>query len=97
GVRLVPRPGRTRGHGSVRSASGGEEALISGDFLHHPCQMALLDLRSTADHEAARAAQTRRDVFGMLAGTEALLFGTHFATPSAGRVVRDGDGFALVV
>jgi len=96
-VHLVPTPGHTPGHVSVRVASRGEEALISGDFLHHPCQMARLDMRSSADHDAARAARTRREVFDTLAGTETLLFGTHFATPSAGRVVRDGDGFALVV
>jgi glyoxylase-like metal-dependent hydrolase (beta-lactamase superfamily II) len=96
-IRLVPTPGHTPGHVSVRIASRGEEALISGDFLHHPCQMAILDLRSTADHDPARAARTRRDVFDMLVGTETLLIGTHFATPSAGRVVRDGDAFALVL
>jgi glyoxylase-like metal-dependent hydrolase (beta-lactamase superfamily II) len=96
-VSLVPTPGHTPGHVSVRVASRGEEALISGDFLHHPCQMALLDLRSSADHDPARAARTRREVFDALAGTQTLLLGTHFATPSAGRVVRDGDAFALVV
>jgi glyoxylase-like metal-dependent hydrolase (beta-lactamase superfamily II) len=96
-VSLVPTPGHTPGHVSVRIASRGTEALISGDFLHHPCQMARLDMRSSADCDAARAARTRREVFDTLAGTETLLFGTHFATPSAGRVVRDGDAFALVV
>lgn len=96
-VSLVPTPGHTPGHVSVRIASRGEEALISGDFLHHPCQMARLDMRSSADHDPLRAARTRRDVFDRLAGTETLLFGTHFAAPSAGRVVRDGDAFALVV
>jgi glyoxylase-like metal-dependent hydrolase (beta-lactamase superfamily II) len=96
-VHLVPTPGHTPGHVSVRIASRGEEALITGDFLHHPCQMAWLDLRSSADHDPARAAQTRRDVFNRLAGTGTLLFGTHFATPSAGRVERDGDAFRLAV
>ena len=36
-VRLVPTPGHTPGHVSVRIASAGAAALISGDILHHPC------------------------------------------------------------
>jgi glyoxylase-like metal-dependent hydrolase (beta-lactamase superfamily II) len=96
-VGLVATPGHTPGHVSVRVVSRGEEALITGDFVHHPCQMARLDLRSSVDHDPARAARTRRDVFDALAGTQTLLLGTHFATPSAGRVMRDGDAFALVV
>ncbi len=39
-VSLVPTVGHTPGHVSVRIVSRGEEALITGDFLHHPCQLA---------------------------------------------------------
>ena len=94
-VSLIATPGHTPAHVSVRIASGAEEALITGDFLHHPCQMARLDWPSSADYDAERALRTRRDVFTRLAGTETLLIGTHFATPTAGRVVRDGDAFRL--
>ncbi len=96
-VDLMPTLGHTPGHSSVRIASQGEEALITGDFLHHPCQMARLDWCSTADHDRERTIRTRRDVLARLAGTRTLLIGTHFATPSAGRVVREGDAFRLDV
>ena len=96
-VELVPTRGHTPGHVSVRVASRGEEALITGDFLHHPCQMARLDWCSTADYDRERATQTRHDVLGRLAGTRTLLIGTHFATPAAGRVEREGDAFRLAV
>jgi glyoxylase-like metal-dependent hydrolase (beta-lactamase superfamily II) len=96
-VSLLPTPGHTPGHVSVRIVSEGEEALITGDFMHHPCQMALLDLCSSADHDTAQATRTRREVLARLAGTRTLVFGTHFATPSAGLVVRDGDAFRLAV
>jgi glyoxylase-like metal-dependent hydrolase (beta-lactamase superfamily II) len=95
-VSLVSTPGHTPGHVSVRIASRGDEALITGDFIHHPCQMAR-DWRSSADANPARATETRRDVFTHLAGTRTLLIGTHFATPAAGRVVRDEDAFRLEV
>ena len=39
-VSLVPTPGHTIDHVSVRIVSKGEEAVITGDFVHHPCQLA---------------------------------------------------------
>jgi glyoxylase-like metal-dependent hydrolase (beta-lactamase superfamily II) len=95
-ITLTPTLGHTPGHVSVRIASRGEEALITGDFIHHPCQMAHPEWSSTADDDPDRAARTRREVFGHLAGTTALLIGTHFVAPTAGRVLRDGDAFRLV-
>ena len=95
-VSLTPTLGHTPGHVSVRIASQGEEALITGDFLHHPCQMARPDWASTSDYDRDLSTQTRQDVFASLAGTQTLLIGTHFAGATAGRVVRDGAGYRLV-
>lgn len=39
-VRLEPTPGHTPGHVSVRISSQGEEAVITGDLMHHPLQCA---------------------------------------------------------
>jgi glyoxylase-like metal-dependent hydrolase (beta-lactamase superfamily II) len=96
-VSFVPTLGHTPGHVSVRISSKGEEALITGDFVHHPCQMARPDWASTPDFDQAASTATRREVFGRLAGTPTLVIGTHFAGPTAGRVVKDGDAFRLVV
>jgi glyoxylase-like metal-dependent hydrolase (beta-lactamase superfamily II) len=96
-VSLAPTLGHTPGHVSVRIASQGEEALITGDFIHHPCQMARLGWASSADFDAEQARHTREEVFSRLAGTPTLVIGTHFATPTAGRIVRDGDAFRLAV
>jgi len=96
-VRLEPTLGHTPGHLSVRISSHGEEAVISGDFLHHPCQMAHPEWAAAVDYDAERSTRTRRDVFAALAGTDTLLIGTHFAGASAGRVVRDGEGYKLAV
>jgi len=96
-LRLVPTQGHTPGHVSLRIASRGEEALITGDFLHHPVQMARLDWSSAADHDAPAAAATRRMMLDRLAGTPVLMIGTHFAGATAGRVIRDGDAYRLVV
>jgi glyoxylase-like metal-dependent hydrolase (beta-lactamase superfamily II) len=91
-VTLVPTPGHTPGHVSVRIRSKGQEAYITGDALHHPCQMARLDWSSAADNDATMARDTRIEMLSGLADTDTLVFGTHFATPSAGHVKREADG-----
>ncbi|MFL6652186.1 MAG: MBL fold metallo-hydrolase [Sulfurifustaceae bacterium] len=96
-VSLVPTLGHTPGHVSVRISSRGEEALITGDFIHHPCQFARPDWASAADYDAAQSTQTRRNMFDALAGRPTLVIGTHFSGPTAGRVVRDGNVYRLDV
>lgn len=96
-VSLVPTLGHSPGHCSVRISSRGEEALITGDFAHHPCQMARLDWASTADFDKLAAAATRRRVFADLAGKPVLVIGTHFAGPTAGRLVRDGEAYRMLI
>jgi glyoxylase-like metal-dependent hydrolase (beta-lactamase superfamily II) len=94
-VGLTPTVGHTPGHVSVRIASQGEEALITGDFLHHPCQMAHPDWAAAVDYDRDRSTRTRQAVFATLAGTRTLVIGTHFAGATAGYVVHDGEGYRL--
>ncbi len=96
-IRLAPTLGHTPGHVSVRIASRGEQALITGDFLHHPCQIAHPEWASTADYDAAQGQRTRERMFDELAGAPVLVIGTHFAGATAGRIVRDGDTWRLDV
>ena len=80
------------------SPRSGEEALITGDIAHHPCQ--LRAGRSGARPPTAtrrRRMATRHAMFGGLAGKPVLVIGTHFAGPTAGRVARDGAGYRLLV
>jgi hypothetical protein len=81
----------------VRISSKGEEALITGDFTHHPCQLAHPEWASAADYDPEASTATRNRVFSELAGGQVLVIGTHFAAPTAGRVVRDGEVFRLEV
>jgi glyoxylase-like metal-dependent hydrolase (beta-lactamase superfamily II) len=95
-VSLVPTLGHTPGHVSVRIASQGEEALITGDFMHHPCQIARPEWSSTADSDPVEARLTRERMLTLLADTPILVIGTHFAGRTAGRVELDGDAYRLV-
>lgn len=96
-VSLVPTIGHTPGHCSVRIVSGGEEALITGDFMHHPCQIAHPEWATLADSDPDQGIRTRLAMFEKLAGGPVLVIGTHFAGATAGRIVRDGDGYRLDV
>ena len=95
-VSLVPTTGHTPGHISVRIASQGEEALITGDFMHHPCQIAHPEWSSTADSDPVEARLTRERMLTHLADTPILVIGTHFAGRTAGHVVPDYDAYRLV-
>lgn len=97
GVSLVPTPGHTPGHCSVLIESKGEKALITGDFIHHPIQFHDPGLVSPFDVDNAAAVATRRRVFAQYADTPTLIIGTHFAGATAGKLVRDGDGYRLDV
>ena len=96
-VSLVPTIGHTPGHVSVRIRSQGEEALITGDFMHHPCQIARPDWSSLADTDLDEARRTRERMLGELCGRPVLVIGTHFAGATAGRIVREGDAYRLAV
>lgn len=95
GIRLVPTSGHTPGHVSVEISSNGEAALITGDAFHHPCQIARADWATVADYDRDASSATRRRMLDELEASGALMLGTHFAEPTAGRIVRDGETFRL--
>lgn len=95
-LRLTPSAGHTPGHVSVLIESGGERAAITGDIAHHPAQLAHLDW-AFGDSDAAAAIRTRSRLFAEWADQPILVIGTHFAEPTAGRIVRDGAAFRFVV
>lgn len=91
-VRLIATPGHSPGHVSVLIESGGRRALITGDAVHHPVQLARPQWRDITDVDATRAAATRVDLARRAMADGVLVLGTHFAAPTAGNlVVRDGD------
>jgi len=94
-VRLIPTHGHTPGHVSIAISSDGSQAVITGDCVHHPCQIARPEWFSVADHDGVASTATRRALFARVAAEKALLIGTHFAAPTAGLVEPDGDGFVL--
>ena len=95
GLRLLPTPGHTPGHVALHVSSRDETALITGDCIHHPVQFADPAIGSCVDIDPEQSEATRRELFGSLADTGALVLGTHFAPPTAGRVITHGDAYRL--
>jgi glyoxylase-like metal-dependent hydrolase (beta-lactamase superfamily II) len=89
-VFLEPSFGHTPGHVCVRVSSRGEDAVISGDLMHHPVQCARPEWATTFDVDPDRARTVREEFLHRYSDTATLVLGTHFATPSAGHIVRDG-------
>jgi glyoxylase-like metal-dependent hydrolase (beta-lactamase superfamily II) len=95
GIRLLPTPGHTPGHVSVLVESAGERAVISGDAIHHPCQIAHPEWGVHADFDPRLAHRTRVELLGRCADSGTLLIGSHFPSPTAVLVARRGRGFTV--
>ncbi|HTQ12480.1 MAG TPA: MBL fold metallo-hydrolase [Rhizomicrobium sp.] len=92
-IRLVPTPGHTPGHVSVMIESGGRTAVITGDMMHHPCQVSRPDWPSEFDDDKQAGAARRNTMIREWADRPILVIGTHFAAPTAGRIRADGHGY----
>lgn len=91
-VRLIPTPGHTPGHVSVAIDSGGSRAAITGDMTHTPLQFAEPELSASAfDHDSDMARATRHRMLAEWRDQPVLVLGTHFAPPTAGHIVTEGD------
>ena len=86
GVRLRHTPGHTPGHCSVLLGGGREEAIITGDLLHQPFQIAEPHRSSRACRDPELAARTRREFVERYADADTLVLGSHFAPPTAVRI-----------
>lgn len=90
-------PGHTPGHMSVRISSAGQEAVITGDMMHHPIQVRYPEWDDVFDTDGPLAKKTRRAFCERYADTGTLIFGTHFASPSVGKIVKKGAEYRLVL
>lgn len=92
-ISLISTPGHTPGHVSVIIESKDKKAIISGDFIHHPCQFAHPEWTMGADAFLEKTLETRRKMLNVLVNSNILFIGTHFANPVAGYIERLGKSF----
>lgn len=90
-VRFDPTPGHTPGHVSVVIESEGAHAVITGDMIHSPIQIARTELSSDFDTDRVMSAKTREDFLARYLD-ETLVIGTHWGGAGSGRIRRNGAG-----
>jgi glyoxylase-like metal-dependent hydrolase (beta-lactamase superfamily II) len=95
-VTLIPTPGHTIDHYSVRVGRPGDDAIITGDMIHSPLQARFPELGMMADYDSKQAGASRRALFGHVCDTSTLMCTAHFPSPSTGRVVRHRDAFDFI-
>lgn len=93
GVWMEPAPGHTPGHVTIHVKGGGQEAIMSGDIIHHPILLAEPGLQMYADFDAEMGRRTRMRLIERCADTSTLLLSAHFPAPTAGHVCSCGDAF----
>lgn len=87
GIWLEPTPGHTPGHVCVHISSGGAEAVMSGDLMHHPLQCAEPSWNSCFCVATEKARVSRYAFLERYANTDTLIMPAHFPTPSVGKIV----------
>ncbi|MET0280009.1 MAG: MBL fold metallo-hydrolase [Steroidobacteraceae bacterium] len=96
-VSLIPTPGHTPGHVSVLIQSRGQSAVITGDLMHNPIQIAVPGTEARFDMDKTMAARTRVEFVERFNRSGTLVIGSHFSDPSAGHIVPDGRAWKLEV
>jgi glyoxylase-like metal-dependent hydrolase (beta-lactamase superfamily II) len=97
GIYFEATPGHTPGHVSIHIESQGQHALITGDSFHHPCQIEKVQWSSSADYDQVASKQTRESLLAKYGDSNVLIIGTHFATPTAGYLRKEGSTYVLDV
>jgi len=84
---LTPSPGHTPGHVCVNLASAGNSAIMIGDTMHSPLQLAEPLWSPNFDHDREQSAQTRQMLLDRHCDSGSLVLTAHFPAPSLGHVV----------
>lgn len=87
-VSLISTPGHTPHHVSIQIRSKDKKAIISGDFIYHPCQLEKFEWGNTVDTYPDQALKTRKAIVSSLVDSGTFLLGSHFSNPAGGYVVR---------
>ena len=92
GVRIDAAPGHTPGNSVIAVQSGGQRALLTGDVIHTPVQIAVPQWSSRFCEDAAQSADCRERLLEHTCDSGTLLLAAHFPSPTAGWVESAGGG-----
>ena len=92
-VWLTPSAGHAPGHVCVNLRSKGQQAIFTGDVMHHAVQCLEPDWSTCFCWDPRASARTRRRILEGAADSDVLVVPAHFPDSTAGHVRSAGDGF----
>jgi glyoxylase-like metal-dependent hydrolase (beta-lactamase superfamily II) len=95
GISLEPAPGHTPGNVVLNLSSGGSDAVLTGDVMHHPLQLVRPEWSSRACEDHIQSAKTRRALIERYADTDTMIAPAHFASPTMGHIIRKRENFGF--
>jgi glyoxylase-like metal-dependent hydrolase (beta-lactamase superfamily II) len=97
GIRAIATFGHTPGHTSYLVSSGRNQMIVLGDvsnipslFVQHPGWHAAFDV------DGDLAEKNRRKMYDRVVADNVTITGYHFGLPGAGKIKKDGAGYAFV-
>ncbi|MEZ5499127.1 MAG: MBL fold metallo-hydrolase [Steroidobacteraceae bacterium] len=88
---LQAAPGHTPGNIIVQLGDSGQDAMLSGDVIHHPLQVTHPEWSSAFCEDPVAAAHYRRRFVDTHGEKQTLIVPAHFPAPTAGFIRRHGD------
>ena len=90
---LESTPGHSAGHVAVHLKSGRHHAVMCGDLIHTPLQLAEPGWTPTFEFDMALSTYTRKTFLNMHCESDTLVLTAHFPSPSIGHVIRRGTAY----
>ena len=92
-VWLEPTVGHSAGHVAVHLRSKNRHAIMCGDLIHSPLQLAEPRWNCNSDWNIPKAIETRLTFLNQHCETDRLILTSHFPLPSMGHIVTGHFGF----
>lgn len=97
GISAILAPGHTPGHMGYRVESGGQGLVLIADTANHYIwSLAHPTWEVKFDADKTKAAETRRNILGMIASDKLPFIGYHMPFPALGYIESANDGFRYV-
>jgi glyoxylase-like metal-dependent hydrolase (beta-lactamase superfamily II) len=92
---LMEAAGHTIGHMAGVLESRNEGAVLAGDAIHHPLQVAFVD-REMYGYDPVRARQTRHAILDLCAARDYWLAPAHFRAPFMCKIRKSEGGYGMI-
>jgi glyoxylase-like metal-dependent hydrolase (beta-lactamase superfamily II) len=97
GVRAINTNGHTPGHTSYLVSSGRNQLIVLGDVSNIPALFVRNPgWRAAFDVDGEKAETNRRKIYDRVVADGTTITGYHFGMPGAGKIKKDGKGYAFV-